>query len=89
MTFLALKRLNGGKLDPPAIFSIFFLDFSPVNSPDRCGGMPGDYFQVIAPFYRTKIRQKMMFLALKRQNRGKLDPQAIFSIFLGGFSPCK
>ena len=52
------KKAKWGKIRPPGNFFHFFLDFSPVNSPDRCGGMPGDYFQVIAPFYRTKIREE-------------------------------
>ena len=59
MTFLAQNRGKWGKVAPP---KRFFLHFSPANSPDRLDWMTGDYFRVIVPFYRTKIRQKMMFL---------------------------
>ena len=51
MTFLAQ---NGGKLTPQVLFFPFFVYFSPVNSPDRWAWMPGDYYHVIMPFYRTK-----------------------------------
>ena len=43
-----------GKIDPPSVVFSFFVYFSPVNSPDRWAWMPGDYYHVIMPFYRTK-----------------------------------
>ena len=39
---------------PPSDFFGFFLHLSPSNTPDRWARMPGDYYQVIGPFYRTK-----------------------------------
>ena len=74
MTFLAQNRGKWGKVAPP---KRFFLHFSPANSPDRLDWMTGDYFRVIVPFYRTKIRQKMMFLVHNMLWMGDIGPLAV------------